>query len=64
MLDDSAWVDIVSATHRLWDSQIFIDDSTDLTVSEMRSRCRRIAARHGLDLIVIDYLQLMRAAKG
>ncbi len=44
-------------------SKLFIDDSAGATVPEMRSKCRRLKARHGLDLIVIDYLQLMRSSK-
>jgi len=38
---------------------IFIDDSSTLTVMEMRAKCRRLKAEHGLDLIIVDYLQLM-----
>ncbi len=44
-------------------SKLFIDDSAGATVPEMRSKCRRLKARHGLDLIVIDYLQLMRSSR-
>lgn len=44
-------------------SKLFIDDSAGATVPEIRSKCRRLKARHGLDLIVIDYLQLMRSSK-
>lgn len=38
---------------------IFIDDSSTLTVMEMRAKCRRLKAEHGLSLIIVDYLQLM-----
>ena len=38
---------------------IFIDDSSTLTVMEMRAKCRRLKAEHGLDMIIVDYLQLM-----
>ena len=48
----------------LADSRIHIDDRANISVSEMRSKCRRLKARTGLDLIVIDYLQLMKAGKG
>ena len=41
---------------------MFIDDTPALTPAELRARCRRIAREHGLDLIVIDYLQLMQVA--
>lgn len=45
------------------DAQLLIDDTPALTVAEMRSRCRRIKARQGLDLVIIDYLQLMKYDK-
>jgi replicative DNA helicase len=38
---------------------IFIDDSSSLTIMEMRAKCRRLKAEHGLDMIIVDYLQLM-----
>jgi replicative DNA helicase len=40
-------------------SPIFIDDSSTLTVMEMRAKCRRVKAEQGLDLVIVDYLQLM-----
>jgi replicative DNA helicase len=39
---------------------IFVDDSSDMSVLELRAKSRRLAARHGLGLVVVDYLQLMR----
>ena len=45
------------------DAQLLIDDTPAISVAELRSRCRRIKARQGLDLIVIDYLQLMQSGK-
>ncbi len=44
-------------------SKLFIDDSAGATVPEIRSKCRRHKAKHGLDLIAIDYLQLMHSPK-
>lgn len=41
-------------------SPIYIDDTPDITVSEIRSQCRRLKSERGLDLVVIDYLQLMQ----
>ena len=38
---------------------MYIDDSSTLTVMEMRAKCRRLKAEHGLSLIIVDYLQLM-----
>ncbi len=43
--------------------KMFIDDSAGATVPDIRSKCRRHKAKHGLDLIVIDYLQLMHSPK-
>src|SRR5438128_1053080 len=45
---------------RLYEAPIFIDDSPNLTVLEARAKARRMKAEHGLDLVIIDYLQLMR----
>jgi replicative DNA helicase len=45
-------------------AKIFIDDSGSASVSVIRSKCRRLAARAGLDMIVIDYLQLMQSSGG
>ena len=50
----------MEAADRLSRAKIFIDDTPAVPVSAIRSKCRRIAAQHGLDLVIIDYLQLMR----
>ncbi len=60
-LHDEDWTRIAEAVQRLWDANLFIDDSTDLSALEMRAKCRRLRAEHGLDLVIVDYLQLMRA---
>ena len=49
-----------TAIGRLADAKVFIDDSAGLGVLEMRAKARRLKAEHGLDLLVIDYLQLMQ----
>ncbi len=49
-----------TALGRLGDAKVFIDDSAGLGVLEMRAKARRLKAEHGLDLLVIDYLQLMQ----
>jgi replicative DNA helicase len=54
------WHRLTSAAGRLSEAPIFIDDSPGLSVLEVRAKARRMKAEHGLDLIVIDYLQLMR----
>ena len=49
-----------TALERLAEAKVFIDDTAGLGVLEMRAKARRLKAEHGLDLIVIDYLQLMQ----
>jgi replicative DNA helicase len=58
-LDKSQWSKISEAASVLYDSPIFIDDSAGLTVSQIRSKCRRVFSQHDIKLVVIDYLQLM-----
>ena len=59
-LSSSDWHRLTAAAGRLSEAKIFIDDSPSLTVLEARAKARRMKAEHGLDLLVIDYLQLMR----
>jgi replicative DNA helicase len=58
-LSEDDWPRITGATKQLQDAKIFIDDTAALTPTELRARARRIKREHGLDLIVVDYLQLM-----
>jgi replicative DNA helicase len=58
-LSADEWKLFGEATGRLSNMKIFIDDTPGLRPSQLRARCRRIYAEHGLDLIVIDYLGLM-----
>jgi replicative DNA helicase len=59
-LSSADWHRLTAAAGRLSEAKIFIDDSPGLTVLEARAKARRMKAEHGLDLLVIDYLQLMR----
>ena len=59
-ISDDDWVRITSATSQLSEAKIFIDESAGLTPTELRARARRIKREHGLDLVVVDYLQLMQ----
>jgi len=59
-LHDDDWPRLTSAVEILKDSRLFIDDTPALTPAELRARCRRITREHGLDLIIVDYLQLMQ----
>ena len=59
-LTSSDWHRLTAAAGRLSEAAIFVDDSPGLTVLEARAKARRMKAEHGLDLLIIDYLQLMR----
>jgi replicative DNA helicase len=59
-ISDDDWVRITAATSQLSDARIFIDETPALTPTELRARARRIKREHGLDLVVVDYLQLMQ----
>ena len=63
-LSTSDWGRLTSAAGRLSEAKIYIDDSAGLTVLEARAKARRMKSEHGLDLLVIDYLQLMRGRHG
>ena len=54
------WPKVLQAVEKLASAPIFVDDSSDMSVLELRAKSRRLAARHGLGLVVVDYLQLMR----
>jgi replicative DNA helicase len=62
-LEDSDWRRVGETCGHLAEAAIFIDDSPDCSALEMRAKCRRLKAEHGLSLIVVDYLQLMRGHK-
>ncbi|MBW3577300.1 MAG: replicative DNA helicase [Actinobacteria bacterium] len=60
-LDDSDWASLSDAMGRLADAPLYIDDTPSITLMEIRSKSRRLAQRHGLDLAIVDYLQLMQS---
>lgn len=57
------WHKLTSAASRLTDAPIFIDDSSSISVLELRAKARRLKMEHGLSLVVVDYLQLMRGRR-
>lgn len=59
-LQKEDWHKLTSAAGNLAQAPIFIDDSSAITILEMRAKARRLKAEHGLSLVVVDYLQLMR----
>ena len=58
-LTESDWPLFYDAVGRLSETNIFIDDSAWLTPEQLLAKCRRLASEHGLDLIIVDYLQMM-----
>lgn len=60
-LQEGEWPLFYEAIGRLSETRIFIDDTPSITPLQLRTKCRRLYAEHGLDLIMIDYLQLMQA---
>lgn len=61
---DEEWPILLEAANLLANTAIFIDDTPAATVNEIRTKCRRLYAEHGLDLVLIDYMQLMSGASG
>jgi replicative DNA helicase len=61
-VEDHEWEQVVAALGILSEGHLWIDDSAALSLASLRSRARRAQARHGVDLVIVDYLQLMRAS--
>ena len=61
-MHDEDWTHLWDACDTMSRAKIYIDDTAGITAMEMRSRARRLKAEHGLDLIVVDYLQLMQGS--
>ncbi|HEX7734672.1 MAG TPA: replicative DNA helicase [Ktedonobacteraceae bacterium] len=61
-IEEDEWERIVYASDKLSEANIWIDDTAGISTMEMRSKSRRLLAEHGVDLIIVDYLQLMQAS--
>ena len=59
-MDPVDWEKVIAAADRMSKSKLFIDDTPGLTVQDMRSKLRRLKVEHGLDLVIVDYIQLMQ----
>ncbi len=59
-IKDDEWPTFIQATNLLGTAPIFIDDTPAISALELRSKARRLHAEYGLDLLIVDYLQLMR----
>lgn len=58
-LNEEEWKQLDSRIKKLVQAPIYIDDTPAITITELRAKCRRLMAQHKLDIIIIDYLQLM-----
>ncbi|MDD6615713.1 MAG: replicative DNA helicase [Lachnospiraceae bacterium] len=62
-LSDNDWASLIEAAGIIGRSNLMIDDTPGISVSELRSKCRKLKLEHGLDIIMIDYLQLMQGSR-
>ena len=63
-LKDADWEKLIESAGTIGKSKLMIDDTPGISISELRSKCRKMKLEHGLDLIIIDYLQLMTGRVG
>lgn len=59
-LKEDEWERLIEAASVIGESKLLIDDTPSITVRELRSKCRKYQLEHGLDVVMIDYLQLMQ----
>ena len=62
-ISDSDWARLAAVRGQINDAPLYIDDSPNLTLVEIRAKCRRLAQQVGLKMVVIDYIQLMTSGK-
>ena len=62
-IGDAGWKKLARIMGQITDSPLFIDDSPNMSLMEIRAKCRRLKQQHNLKLVVIDYLQLMSSGK-
>ncbi|MQN01955.1 MAG: replicative DNA helicase [bacterium LCO1.1] len=62
-LSDTEWGDLLEAGDKLANAPLIIDDTPAISVSELRSKCRKYKQEHELSIVIIDYLQLMTTSK-
>ena len=63
-LKDSDWEKLIESAGIIGKSNLIIDDTPGISISELRSKCRKLKMERGLDIIIIDYLQLMTGGVG
>ncbi len=62
-LSDEEWLKLVESARTIGNSNLIIDDTSSISVGELRSKCRKFKLEHNLGLVIIDYLQLMSGSK-
>ena len=63
-MKDSDWEKLIEGAGVIGQSKLIIDDTPGISISELRSKCRKYKLEHGLDIIIIDYFQLMTGSVG
>jgi replicative DNA helicase len=63
MINSDEWIELTSVAAQLANLKLFIDDTATVTIMELRAKARRLKAEHGLDILVVDYLQLLHTTK-
>lgn len=63
-LKDSDWEKLIEGANIIGKSKLIIDDTPSISITEMRAKCRKYKLEHGLDIVIIDYLQLMSGSTG
>ncbi|OFZ13792.1 MAG: replicative DNA helicase [Bdellovibrionales bacterium RBG_16_40_8] len=58
-IDETAWPKLINTAAKLSESSLYIDDTSGISPFDIRAKARRLKARHGLDMLIVDYLQLM-----
>ncbi|MDR1112671.1 MAG: replicative DNA helicase, partial [Bacteroidales bacterium] len=61
-LSDLEWKHLTTSTSKLYTSNLILDDTPALSIFDLRAKCRRLKKKHDIDMVIIDYLQLMRGS--
>jgi len=62
-MGEDDWAKVAQTMGKISEAPLFIDDSPNMSLMEIRAKCRRLKQRHDLKLVIIDYLQLMSSGK-
>jgi replicative DNA helicase len=64
LLEDYEWQQLIHKTKELSEAPIFIDDTASLSIFELKTKCRKLKMKHNIQLIIVDYLQLITSDQG